>query len=131
MHPFLARIVDWGRAPARPKALQDPGTLRSSPSKFVVSRSARPNLRLDPWIRACFRRHVGLKRPARHKEDRMSATSEQSLPQSAPVKPDLGQMPVWDLRDLYPAPQSPEIEGDLKTAAAEAKRIKDRYEGEL
>jgi oligoendopeptidase F len=40
-------------------------------------------------------------------------------------------MPVWDLRDLYPGPQSPEIEADLKKGAAEAKRIKARYEGRL
>jgi oligoendopeptidase F len=61
----------------------------------------------------------------------MSATSEQSLQQPAPAKPDLGPMPVWDLRDLYPGPQSPEIDGDLKAAAAGAKAIKERYEGKL
>jgi oligoendopeptidase F len=40
-------------------------------------------------------------------------------------------MPVWDLRDLYPAPQSEAVHADLKKAAAEAKRIKERYEGRL
>jgi oligoendopeptidase F len=40
-------------------------------------------------------------------------------------------MPVWDLRDLYPGPQSKEVEADLKQAAAEAKRFKERYEGKL
>src|SRR5512145_480175 len=43
----------------------------------------------------------------------------------------LGQMPVWDLRDLYPAPESEAVQADLKTAAAEARRIKERYEGRL
>src|SRR5512145_692850 len=43
----------------------------------------------------------------------------------------LGQMPVWDLGDLYPAPQSEAVQADLRKAAAEAKRIKERYEGRL
>jgi len=53
----------------------------------------------------------------------MSATSKQGL--------DLGTMPVWDLRDLYPSPQSAEVQADLKKAAAEARRIKAAYEGKL
>jgi oligoendopeptidase F len=61
----------------------------------------------------------------------MSATTEQSLQQPAPAKPDLGPMPVWDLRDLYPGPQSEAVQADLEKAAAEAKRIKERYEGKL
>jgi oligoendopeptidase F len=40
-------------------------------------------------------------------------------------------MPVWDLRDLYPGPQSEAVQADLEKAAAEAKRIKERYEGGL
>src|SRR5262249_47550746 len=44
---------------------------------------------------------------------------------------DLGPMPVWDLRDLYPGPQSKEVEADLKKAAAAAKLFKERYEGKL
>ena len=43
----------------------------------------------------------------------------------------LGDMPVWDLGDLYPALQSEAVRADLKKAAAEAKRIKERYEGRL
>jgi len=43
----------------------------------------------------------------------------------------LGDMPVWDLRDLYPGPQSGAVEADLKKATAEAKRVKERYEGRL
>src|SRR5262249_17237062 len=45
--------------------------------------------------------------------------------------PDLGPMPVWDLRDLYPGPQSEEVQADLRRAAAEARRIKERYDGRL
>jgi oligoendopeptidase F len=44
---------------------------------------------------------------------------------------DLGPMPVWNLADLYPGPQSNEVEDDLKTAAADAKRFKETYEGKL
>jgi oligoendopeptidase F len=52
----------------------------------------------------------------------MSATSEPA---------DLGPMPVWDLADLYPGPQSKEVEADLRKAAAEAKLFKETYEGKL
>ncbi|MBO0766347.1 MAG: M3 family oligoendopeptidase [Hyphomicrobiaceae bacterium] len=62
----------------------------------------------------------------------MSATNEQSLRQPAAPQPaDLGPMPVWDLRDLYPGPQSDAVRADLAKAAVEAKRIKERYEGKL
>ncbi|MFZ1105344.1 MAG: M3 family oligoendopeptidase [Hyphomicrobiaceae bacterium] len=62
----------------------------------------------------------------------MSATNEQSVRQTAAPQPaDLGPMPVWDLRDLYPGPQSREVEADLKRAAAGAKRFKETYEGKL
>ena len=62
----------------------------------------------------------------------MSATNEQSVRQTAAPQPaDLGPMPVWDLRDLYPGPQSKEVEADLKRAAAGAKRFKETYEGKL
>src|SRR5262245_60330163 len=62
----------------------------------------------------------------------MSGTSEQGARQTAASEPvDLGPMPVWNLADLYPSPQSAEIQADLKKAAAEAKRIKAAYEGKL
>src|SRR5262245_8716310 len=64
-------------------------------------------------------------------EDWMSGTSDQSLRQPAEPKPELGPMPVWDLRDLYPGPQSEAVQADLRKAAAEAKSIKERYEGQL
>ena len=44
---------------------------------------------------------------------------------------DLGPMPVWNLADLYPGPQSKDVASDLKKAAAEAKRFKETYEGKL
>ena len=44
---------------------------------------------------------------------------------------DLGPMPVWDLADLYPGRKSPAVQADLAKAAAEAQRIKQRYQGKL
>ncbi len=44
---------------------------------------------------------------------------------------DLGAMPVWNLADLYPGPKSPAVAADLEKAAAEAKRIEERYQGKL
>ncbi len=43
-------------------------------------------------------------------------------------KPDL---PVWDLSDLYPAPDSPAIQADLGRADASARVFTDRYAGKL
>ena len=43
----------------------------------------------------------------------------------------LGQLPTWDLTDLYPSPEAPEIERDLKSAAAQAAEFRRSYEGKL
>ena len=43
----------------------------------------------------------------------------------------LGPMPEWNLADLYPSPTAPEIARDLAAAAAEARRIKEGYQGKL
>ena len=62
----------------------------------------------------------------------MSGTNEQGVRQTAASqRADLGPMPVWDLGDLYPGPQSDAVAADLAKAAAEAKRIKETYEGKL
>ena len=45
--------------------------------------------------------------------------------------PDLGPMPEWNLSDLYPALDAPEVAADLAKAATEAKRIKASYQGRL
>lgn len=44
---------------------------------------------------------------------------------------DLGKIPEWDLKDLYPAMDSPEVASDLAKAASEAKRMKESYQGKL
>ncbi len=44
---------------------------------------------------------------------------------------DLGQMPEWNLADLYAAPDAPEIARDIALATAEAARMKAAYQGKL
>ena len=43
----------------------------------------------------------------------------------------LGDLPEWNLADLYPAPDSEEIKRDLEEGAAEARRLKETYQGKL
>ncbi len=45
--------------------------------------------------------------------------------------PDLGPMPVWDLSDLYSAPDAPELARDLVHAERAAQAIKDECQGKL
>ena len=44
---------------------------------------------------------------------------------------ELGALPEWDLSDLYPAMDSPELTGDLERTEAECKAFAGRYEGKL
>ncbi|ARJ65865.1 oligoendopeptidase F [Magnetospirillum sp. ME-1] len=44
---------------------------------------------------------------------------------------DLGTLPEWDLSDLYPAPDSPELEADLQAAAAASQAFEATYAGKL
>jgi oligoendopeptidase F len=43
----------------------------------------------------------------------------------------LGTLPQWDLRDLYPGRDSPELARDLETSANGAKEFRARFEGKL
>ena len=43
----------------------------------------------------------------------------------------LGDLPTWDLSDLYPGMDSPTLEADLKRAEAEAKTFAADYQGKL
>src|SRR5580704_526818 len=45
--------------------------------------------------------------------------------------PVVESLPVWDLSDLYPAPDSPKLQADLGEADASARRLKERYSGRL
>ena len=40
-----------------------------------------------------------------------------------------GELPVWNLSDLYPATDSPELKTDLEKARAEAKAFEADYRG--
>ncbi len=44
---------------------------------------------------------------------------------------ELGDLPEWNLADLYSAPDSEEVRRDLEEGAAEAKRLKETYQGKL
>ena len=50
---------------------------------------------------------------------------------SASAAVDLGVMPEWNLADLYAAPDAPELERDFAKAAADARHLKDTYQGKL
>ena len=47
------------------------------------------------------------------------------------VSADLGIMPEWDLSDLYAAPDASEVKRDLEKGAADAKALKDQYQGRM
>ncbi|WP_422378313.1 M3 family oligoendopeptidase [Roseibium sp.] len=51
-------------------------------------------------------------------------------PQSSAAK-DLGNLPEWDLTDLYPAVDSPEVAADLKEILERAKTFEASYKGRL
>ena len=44
---------------------------------------------------------------------------------------DLGRLPVWDLGDLYPAMDSPEVRSDLERSQQLSVAFEDRYKGKL
>ena len=44
---------------------------------------------------------------------------------------DLGPLPSWDLADLYPGPDSPELARDLERCEADAKAFRDRHAGKV
>ncbi len=44
---------------------------------------------------------------------------------------DLGPLPSWNLGDLYPGPDSPELAGDLERCEADAKAFRARHEGQV
>ncbi|MFZ5791230.1 MAG: M3 family oligoendopeptidase [Pseudomonadota bacterium] len=41
------------------------------------------------------------------------------------------ELPVWDLADLYPAPDSPRLTEDLASTARQAKEFRGRFEGKV
>jgi oligoendopeptidase F len=47
------------------------------------------------------------------------------------AQPDLGPLPEWNLADLYPGRDSPQLAADLQRMAAEAKAFRQRFQGKL
>jgi len=43
----------------------------------------------------------------------------------------LGELPEWNLSDLYPSPDDPAVQSDLETCAAQARSMKETYQGKL
>jgi oligoendopeptidase F len=43
----------------------------------------------------------------------------------------LGEMPEWNLGDLYASPDAPEVAADIEACKAEAKALQDNYQGKL
>ena len=43
----------------------------------------------------------------------------------------LGALPEWNLADLYPGPESPELKADLEAVKAGAEDFKARFQGKL
>ena len=50
---------------------------------------------------------------------------------AAPKPADLGTLPEWDLRDLYPGRDSAALQSDLKKAAEDSKAFRLRFQGKL
>jgi oligoendopeptidase F len=59
---------------------------------------------------------------------RVWATAEAA---EAERKSALGMLPEWDLADLYPGPESPELARDLAGLGKEAAAFRERYQGRL
>jgi oligoendopeptidase F len=51
--------------------------------------------------------------------------------QAEAPKTELGRLPEWDLSDLYPGRDSPELNRDLERLEKDAERFRQRYEGKL
>jgi oligoendopeptidase F len=50
---------------------------------------------------------------------------------SKPAAPALGPLPQWDLADLYPSRDGPELRGDLERSEREAEAFRARHAGKL
>ncbi len=46
-------------------------------------------------------------------------------------KPDLGNLPEWNLADLYPSPDGPQLAADLEKAMQNSTRFEERWKGKL
>ena len=58
-------------------------------------------------------------------------SAARSAPKALGAQKALGKLPEWNLADLYPALDSPELKGDLARAAAECRAFEATYKGKL
>jgi oligoendopeptidase F len=61
----------------------------------------------------------------------LARPASQAAQVAASSAPDLGVVPEWDLSDLYKGIDDPAVTADLDRAAADARRIKETYQGKL
>ncbi|MCE9648752.1 MAG: M3 family oligoendopeptidase [Parvibaculum sp.] len=54
-----------------------------------------------------------------------------SLAEPSAASPETGDLPVWNLGDLYSGPDAPELQSDLARAAAASKSFAETYRGKL
>ena len=50
---------------------------------------------------------------------------------AAAAKTDLGKLPEWNLADLYPAPDSPQLKADIEKAMKDSEAFEERWKGKL
>ena len=50
---------------------------------------------------------------------------------TAQAAPNLGQLPEWNLADLYAAPDAPEFAADMKKGEALSRAFAEKYRGKL
>jgi oligoendopeptidase F len=61
----------------------------------------------------------------------MTSPSPASDSALQPDEIELGELPVWNLGDLYPGRDSAELRSDLERARVEAKAVEAEYKGKL
>jgi oligoendopeptidase F len=64
-------------------------------------------------------------------KERFMASTRQDKANQGSATAELGPLPVWDLSDLYAAPDSPELKRDIETTEREAHAFAQRYQGKL
>ncbi|MEP4379839.1 MAG: M3 family oligoendopeptidase [Alphaproteobacteria bacterium] len=52
-------------------------------------------------------------------------------PEGSPARAGREKLPEWDLTDLYPSPDSPELAKAIKTSRADSQAFETRYQGKL
>ncbi|WP_274425900.1 M3 family oligoendopeptidase [Chelativorans sp. YIM 93263] len=61
----------------------------------------------------------------------MSVTNATAEAEAAGNVPELGDLPVWNLADLYPGIHSPELASDMERTSREARAFEEKWKGRL